>query len=464
MKLRFAGAAETVTGSRNLIHYRNKTYLVDAGLFQGPKDARHLNWYPDFDPQKIEAIILTHAHIDHSGLIPKLHKDGFRGKIYCTKATYDLCQIMLLDSAHLQEEDARYANKTGYSNHMPAYPLYTVEEAKASLESFFAVELNEWVNLENDLSFRFHRAGHILGSSFVEMNFKNGNDQDRSILFSGDLGNGRSRIIRPPENPVNADFLVIESTYGDRLQSRVDPRVPLAEVINKVAARGGVIIIPAFTIGRTQDVLHLLHILETEGDIPKLPVYVDSPMANSANKIFLKHREEHLIVLEEDKVVSPINPANFHAITDVNDSIALLKKEGPMIILTASGMLTGGRVMHHLKARLPNKRNAVIFVGFQAPHTKGRLLQDGLNSIRIHHEEIPVEAEIFTIDGLSAHADYQDTLEWLMKLKKKPTAIFLNHGEMEAARSLKEKIEKRFQFNCIIPEYMQEFNLDTMGL
>lgn len=461
MKIRFAGAAETVTGSRNLITYHNKTYLVDAGLFQGPKDARKLNWYPDFNPRKIDAIILTHAHIDHSGLIPKLYKEGFRGKIYCTECTFDLCKIMLLDSAHLQEEDAKYANTSGYSYHVPALPLYTVEDATNSLELFHPIKRGEWLQLEYDLSFRFHRAGHILGSSFIEMSYKEKNkESNKTILFSGDLGNGRSQIIKPPALPVAADYIVMESTYGDRLQPRSNPKNELAEVVNKVTSRGGVLVIPAFTVGRTQDLLHLFQVLEDEKKIPDLPIFVDSPMANQANKIFLKHPEEHLLVIDQhNKVVPPINPAQFRAITDVKDSITLTGLDGPMIIITASGMLTGGRVMHHLKSRLPNKRNGVLFVGFQALNTKGRLLQEGLNSLRIHHQEIPVEAEIFTLDGLSAHADYQDILDWLSQVKKPPTQIFLNHGEKEAAKSLKKKIEETFHYECTIPRHMDEFEL-----
>ncbi len=464
MKIRFAGAAETVTGSRNLVSYYNKTYLVDAGLFQGPKDARKLNWYPDFDPRKIEAIILTHAHIDHSGLIPKLYKDGFRGKIYCTECTFDLCKIMLLDSAHLQEEDAKYANTSGYSFHVPAFPLYTVEDATNSLELFHPLKRGEWFQLDYDLSFRFHRAGHILGASFIEMSYKEKkSDSNKTILFSGDLGNNRSQILRPPSPPVAADYIVLESTYGDRLQPRANPKNALADIVNKVTSRGGVLVIPAFTVGRTQDLLHLFHLLEDEKKISKVPIFVDSPMANQANRIFLQHPEEHLLVLDhKNHLVPPINTAQFRAITDVKDSITLTNMEGPMIIITASGMLTGGRVMHHLKTRLPNRRNGVLFVGFQALNTKGRLLQEGLNTLRIHHEEIPVEAEIFTLDGLSAHADYQDTLDWLALVKRPPSCIFLNHGEKEAARSLKEKIEEKYNFECIVPRYMDQFDLENL--
>jgi len=459
MKIRFAGAAETVTGSRNIIQYGNKYMVVDAGLFQGPKDSRKLNWYPNINSRRLDAIILTHAHIDHSGLIPKLFKDGFKGKIFCTQATYDLCKIMLLDSAHLQEEDAKFANETGYSSHVPALPLYTIEDAEKSLELFYPLARETWHEIFPGMNIRFTRSGHILGSSFVEINFQVG-EEITKLTFSGDLGNGRSKIIKPPTYINETDYLVLEATYGDRLQPRTDPKDELKEVINKVVAREGVLVIPAFTVGRTQDLLHLIHLLQDEGAIKKVPIYVDSPMANAANKIFLDHPEEHLLMVEGDRLVPPICLCDFIGVTELNQSKNLMKKEGPMIIITASGMLTGGRIMHHLKARLPDKKNAILFVGFQALNTKGRLLQEGIKTLRIHHEEIPVEAEILTIPGLSAHADYQDTIEWLSHLKKKPKMIFINHGEKAAAISLSEKIKERFSYPVYIPKYMEEIELD----
>lgn len=461
MKIRFAGAAETVTGSRNLINYRNKTFLVDAGLFQGPKESRLLNWNPDFTASKIDAIILTHAHIDHSGLIPKLYKDGFKGPIYCSRSTFDLCKIMLIDSAHLQEEDAKYANASGYSHHAPsALPLYTIEDARESLELFYVIENDTWKTIHDGLSIRLSRSGHILGSTFAEISFDE-NDVTTKITYSGDLGNGRSQIIRPPVYVEETDYLVIESTYGDRLQPRTDPKIALGEVINKIYNRQGILVIPAFTVGRTQDLLHLIQTLKNEKAIPSIPIYVDSPMANAANKIFLKHSEEHQLVIQNEKVIAPISLSDFTAVTDMEDSKRLTAKTDPMIIITASGMLTGGRVMHHLKSRLPDAKNAVLFVGFQALNTKGRLLQDGLKTIRIHHEEIPVKAEIITMEGLSAHADYQDTLDWLAHLKKAPKMIYINHGEKVAALSLKKKIEERFNYPCTIPRYMEEFKLNS---
>lgn len=461
MKLRFLGAAKTVTGSRTLISYGNKRVLVDAGLFQGPKDSRNLNWYPNINVQKLDMILITHAHIDHSGLLPKLWKDGYRGPILCTEATRDLLEIMLLDSAHLQEEDAEFANRTGYSNHVPALPLYTTEDAEETLKLIRTIPLNKWVEIFPELSVCYNRAGHILGSAFIEMSYKDEN-QLKTITFSGDLGNGRSRVIRPPSTLTETDYLVIESTYGDRTQPREGVEGYLKEVINKVHSRGGILVIPAFTVGRTQEILYYLQKLEKEKAIPEIPTFVDSPMANSANKIYLRHREEHQLEIEGDKIVPPLCTQCFYGITSAADSIALVNKDDPMIVITASGMLTGGRVMHHLKKRLPNPKNAVLFTGYQAEGTKGALLQQGIKTLRIHHEEIEVNAEIFTLEGLSAHADYQDILDWLKNLVRKPTTLFINHGSIKSATALKEKIEKEFGFKVVIPDYMEEFDLESL--
>lgn len=461
MKIRFLGAAKSVTGSRSLVSYGNKRILIDAGLFQGAKDSRALNWYPNINVQKIDLVLITHAHIDHSGLIPKLWKDGYRGTILCTEATKDLLEIMLLDSAHLQEEDAEFANRTGYSNHTPALPLYTTEDAEESLKLIKTIAINKWIEIFPELSIRFNRAGHILGSAFIEMSYKIGQEL-KTITFSGDLGNGRSRVIRPPSTLNETDFLVLESTYGDRLQPRTGVEDHLKDIVNKTYAQGGILVIPAFTVGRTQEILYYLQKLEKENLIPEIPTFVDSPMANSANKIYLKHREEHQLEIEGDKIVPPLCTQCFYGITSAADSIALVNKDDPMIVITASGMLTGGRVMHHLKKRLPNPKNAVLFTGYQAEGTKGALLQQGIKTLRIHHEEIEVNAEINTLEGLSAHADYDDILQWLKNLVRKPQVVFINHGTMKSAEALKEKIEKEFGFKVIIPDYMEEFNLEEL--
>ncbi len=458
MKIRFLGASKTVTGSRTLLSFGSKKILIDAGLFQGPKDSRELNWYPNINVHKLDMVLITHAHIDHSGLIPKLYKDGYKGPILCSEATKDLLQIMLMDSAHLQEEDAEFANRTGYSNHVPAYPLYTTEDAKASLDLIKAIPMKEWIEIFPQISIRLNRAGHILGSTFIEVRTTDGHNF-QTITFSGDLGNGRSHVIRPPTDLKETDYLVLESTYGDRLQPRSGIEEKIEEVVNRVYNRKGILVIPAFTVGRTQEILFYLQKLEKEKRIPEIPTFVDSPMANSANHIYLKHREEHQLVIENDKVVPPLCTQCFYGITKVEDSIALINKNDPMIVITASGMLTGGRVMHHLKKRLPEKKNAVLFIGFQAEATKGALLQSGIKTLRIHHEEINVEAEIVTIDGLSAHADYEDILNWLEDLNSPPKKIFINHGTLKSATALKKKIEERFHYEVYIPNYMEEIDL-----
>jgi metallo-beta-lactamase family protein len=443
MKLTFKGAIDAVTGSRTLVEYDRTSFLIDAGLYQGEKSKRLLNWEPQIPIEMLDFIFLTHAHIDHSGLLPKLAKDGFNKPIYCSHGTKDLAEILLLDSAGLQEEDAKYANETGYSHHKPALPLYNRDDAQKALNLFHAINQNEWFSPRPDLSFRLTRSGHIIGSSFIEILYRKSTGTSK-ITFSGDIGNGRSSILRPPLNILETDFLVLESTYGDRLQSRTDTKEELAAIINKIIQRGGVALIPAFAVGRAQEVLNTIAKLKKQNLIDaKIPVYLDSPMSSKATDIFLKHQEEHLGEMEF--------VGHFTSTPQGLDSRVLQENKSPMIIISASGMLTGGRIMHHLKLRLPDEKNGLIFVGYQAESTKGRLLQNGLKELRIHHESIPVNAEIFTIDSLSAHADYLDIFEWLKNFQKKPKKIFLNHGETASRASLGQKL-KELGYDVELPE------------
>jgi metallo-beta-lactamase family protein len=459
VKLKFLGAAHTVTGSRTLCQNGSERVLIDCGLFQGPKKVRDLNWLPFPDAHLLNSIILTHAHIDHSGFLPRVVKDGFKGSIYCSPATRDLCEILLTDAAHLQEEDALFANQSGYSYHQPAYPLFTTNDAKQALRQFYQVPRNQWNQLGgNTMSFRLLRSGHILGSSFVELNVRQ-SETSQTILFSGDLGSGRSRILKPPVTGLEADYLVLESTYGNRIQNRTPPEDELAVIINRVCGRGGVLVIPAFSVGRTQEVLFLIRELERQNKIARLPVYVDSPMANRATDIFLKHTDDHQLIFDGDHLDSPLCPSCFVAARTAQDSIILGMKEGPMIILSAAGMLTGGRVMHHLKRRLPDERNAVLFVGYQAEETKGRLLQSGIKEIRIHHQTVAVKAEILTLDGLSAHADAQDAIEWIKGFRRLPKKIFINHGDNGAPEALAARIHEMLGIETVIPEQGEEFQL-----
>lgn len=443
MKITFKGAINTVTGSRTLVEYDRSQFLVDAGLYQGEKSKRLLNWDPQINVNTLDFIILTHAHIDHSGLLPKLVKDGFSGPIYCSFGTNDLAEVLLLDAAHIQEEDATYANESGYSNHKPALPLYNQEDAKAAIKLLQPIEQNEWFSPRTNLSFRFTRSGHIIGSSFVEIMYKKSEGFSK-VTFSGDIGNGRSNILKPPLTILESDFLVLESTYGDRLQSRLNSADELAPIINKITDRGGVALIPAFAVGRAQEVLQTLAVLRLEKKInSKIPIYLDSPMATKATEIFLKHQQEHLGKIQFMGI--------FNATSSAIESQAIQESNQPMIIISASGMLSGGRIMHHLKTRLPDPKNGLIFVGYQAETTKGRLLQNGIKELRIHHQKIPVNAEVFTVESLSAHADYLDIFDWLKHFQKYPQKIFLNHGETISRQSLAVKLSE-LGYSVELPE------------
>ncbi|MEK6625980.1 MAG: MBL fold metallo-hydrolase [Bdellovibrionota bacterium] len=460
MKMKFMGAVRTVTGSKTLCQFGRVKFLVDAGLFQGSKKNRLLNWELDFNPKTLDFVILTHAHIDHIGLLPKLYREGIRCPVYCTKGTLELSEILLKDSAHIQEEDAEFANKTGHSIHKPALPLYSVKDAENILTLFKILPRDEWIDLGKDLKVRFLRSGHIIGSSFIQL-LCSENNTSQIVTFSGDLGNGRSLILKPPVEISETDYLILESTYGDRVQVRISPEETLGRYLRIILNRNGVVIIPAFSVGRTQEVLFLINELMVAKKIREVPVYLDSPMSSSANRIFLENKEDHVLKIENNKLISSISPSSYHEVESVEESKKISKENGPMIIVTSSGMISGGRVLHHLKLRLPHKENGVIFVGYQAEETKGRLLVDGIDKIRIHHQEVPVHADIFSVDGLTAHADYIDILAWLGHLKKAPKLIILNHGEDRALKHLKLLIEGEFNYRVGIAEPGLEF--DTLS-
>jgi metallo-beta-lactamase family protein len=460
INLQFLGAAQTVTGSRTLIEYFHHKYLVDCGLYQGPKEIRNLNREPIPYAKDIESLILTHAHIDHSGLIPKLVCDGFHGNIICTRSTAELCKIMLPDAGYLQEEDARFANKTGHSIHKPALPLYTQEDAVQSLKYFSARGSKEWLELNKSTHVRFLRAGHILGSSIVQFNF-NHDSGPSLVTFSGDLGNGRSYILKDPETITETDYLILESTYGDRRQPKTDPMDIFAEIINKVFNRGGTLVIPAFAVGRTQEILYIIHKLESENKIPTIPVYLDSPMAEKATDIYSFSNGELKL---EDSPGETFNfrTHNFKMIKSSDDSMLLCMSTEPKIVISAAGMLTGGRVLHHLKHHLPKAEDGVLFVGYQAQGTKGALLKNGISKLRIHHQEVDVDAEIFSLDSLSAHADTDDLIKWVKSFTRPPKQIFLNHGEILVQQALKYRlIHEAGVNNIVIPNHGESFKLTT---
>ena len=353
--LQFLGAAGTVTGSRILLNYEGYRVLIDCGLFQGPKNIRVKNWEEFVEADKIDSIILTHAHIDHSGYLPKIVKEGFSGAVFASEGTVDLCRILLIDSAYLQEEDAKYLNRKKATHFQPAKPLYTTADAEKALTQLKPVKKDQWQELTKGLSFRLLRSGHILGSTFVQLSMATGNGQ-KIMTFSGDLGHDRQNVIKGPVTISESDILVLEGTYGDRLQPHSDALNELKTIINRTAERGGVVVIPAFAVGRTQELLFLIAKLEREKQIPPLPVYVDSPMANNATDIYLKYRDELRLSLHGDRFEYPINPAQFEAVRSVDESMLVTMRDGPFIVISAAGMLTGGRVLHHLRKRLPDER------------------------------------------------------------------------------------------------------------
>ena len=458
MKIKFEGAAQTVTGSQTVVSHNNYSTLIDCGLYQAPKPLRLLNWEMPSYINDIQSIILTHAHIDHSGLLPRWAYWGWKGPVYCTTSTADLLSIMLPDAARLQEEDARYANKRKHSRHNPALPLYTEKDAEAALKLLQPLPFEKWHEVSPSMSFRFLRAGHILGSAIVQISYTSSN-HSKILTFSGDLGGGHSDLLKEPRNILESNELVLESTYGDRKVNAEGRDDRLAEIINKVIDRAGALVVPAFALGRTQDLLFSIYQLNQNKKIPDVLVYLDSPMANSVTKVYMKHLDELRFDPSNNHIGESLSTHNFHGVESYEGSVSLQASQEPKIIISASGMLQGGRVLHHLKQRLPDPKNGVLFVGFQGKETKGRLLQDGIQTIRIHHEEIAVKAEIFTLEGYSAHGDADDLINWLKSFQKKPGRIFLNHGEFEAQKVFAERIRNEFKVNVEIPELHQEYDL-----
>lgn len=452
MQLSFLGAAGTVTGSKYLLYDGRKKFLIDCGLFQGLKELRLRNWdaFPVV-PNQIEALILTHAHLDHSGYIPLLIKKGFKGTIYATRATRDLCKILLPDSGRIQEDDAKHANYKGFSKHKPALPLYTAKEAEESLKYFRAVDFDKEITLSDSLSFHFTHAGHILGSAFVTLKNK-----DTTLVFSGDLGRMQDPILKPPEKIEEADFLVLESTYGDRLHPKIDILDTLAEIINNTVSKNGTVVIPAFAVGRAQSVLYYLRTLKNEKRIPDyIPIYLDSPMAQDATDLLCQYDSEHNLPHNSCERVTSV--AKY--VQNAEESKKLNTSPVPSIILSASGMAEGGRVLYHIKHYAPHPESTILFVGFQAAGTRGDRILKGEREVKIHGQMIPVRARIENLDVLSSHADYEEILQWLKNFKKAPKKVFLTHGEPEASLSLKRKIEEAFGWNVMIPDYLQTVDL-----
>ena len=460
--LQFLGAAGTVTGSKFVLDVGGSRALIYCGLFQGLKELRLRNWDSlPVNPSSITWVLLTHAHIDHTGYLPRLVRDGFKGPVYATSATADLLKILLPDSARLQEEDAEYANRKGFSKHSPALPLYTEQDANAALKLVQKVAYQEDVRLNKSLAARFIPAGHILGSSFIEVQVTEHDRDPVKVVFSGDLGRYDEPILNDPAPETDADYLLIESTYGDRLHDHTNPKDHLAEIINATVVRGGKIIIPAFAVGRTQSLVYFLRELEDEGRIPVLPVAVDSPMGAEATRLYTKHREDHDFDMTRLKNLNrnPLATRNFSLVQGRNGSKALKDQQGPAIIISASGMATGGRVVHHLAQWLPDRASSVIFVGYQGVGTRGRRLQDGEKQIKIHGELVPVNAHIESIGSLSAHADCGEIMRWLGGFKRPPRKTFVVHGEVGSATALRDRIVRELGWDVVIPTYKEVVEL-----
>jgi len=465
MQLTFLGATQTVTGSKFLLEAGKRRILIDCGIFQGYKELRLRNWdAPPIDPASVDAVILTHAHIDHTGYLPRFVKQGFRGSVYATHATVDLAGILLPDSGHLQEEEARFRNKHKLSKHVPALPLYTMEDAEDSLRLMKSVPYRRPQELSAGLTFELFPAGHILGSAFVLLRETTASTK-KSVLFTGDIGRYDQPIIHNPSPIPEADYLVLESTYGNRLhEDRNGPggKERLRKIIVETAERGGTVLIPSFAVGRAQEILYYLRELEQEDAIPVLPVYVDSPMAVSAFEIFEKHSEEHDVEMArlQWNGHNPLSTRNVQFVRLAADSKKINEHRFPSIIISANGMATGGRILHHLIQRLPDSRNSVVFVGFQAAGTRGRTLSEGAREVRIFGIDYPVRASIHTISSFSAHGDYQEIIRWLDGFRTPPRRTFLVHGEPKAIAGLQEHIESKFNtWRVHAPEYLEKVEL-----
>lgn len=462
--LTFLGATGTVTGSKYLLEHRGFRLLIDCGLFQGLKELRLRNWQPlPVAPASIDAVALTHAHLDHSGYTPLLVRNGFRGQVLATPATTALCGILLPDSGHLQEEDARFANKHGFSRHRPALPLYTEAEARRSLERFRQVAFDQTIDLAEGLSLRMIPAGHILGAAYIEVRLRDpGAASERIVTFTGDLGRNSDPLLPRPSPLPPCDHALIESTYGDRDHPPDDAKRFIATLLRETAERGGTVVIPAFAVGRTQSLLYLIQELTRAGEVPEdLPVFLDSPMAIEATRILLAHKEA-LGAEMRDQVSNgddPLGLRRVQLVASVEESKALNAMSYPAVIISASGMATGGRVLHHLAFRLPDRRNCVLLVGFQAAGTRGRSLRDGADEIKIHGRMVRVRARVETLDAMSAHADRGEILKWIGAAASPPRQIHLVHGEDAPRTALAEQLRTARGLKVHLPDYLERVDV-----
>ena len=466
MKLTFHGAARTVTGSRHLLEAGGQRVLVDCGMFQGLKKLRLLNWEkPGFEPGFLDHIVLTHAHIDHTGYTPRVMQYGFQGDIHCTPATAELLEVMLMDAAHIQEEDAAWANKKGFSKHKPAEPLYTTMDAMQALKLLKPSKYNRWVNLSSRLRFRLVNSGHILGASFAEFRVRQKmrdsvHPDEVTVVFSGDLGRYGVPLHSDPEPLPDCDVLIVESTYGDRQHTKTPVLDQIREDFKQTIHKRGVVLVPSFAVGRTQLVTLILRDLMIGGDLEEVPIHIDSPMAIDATAIYSRHLYD--CNLDQEITLDGRNrlfPFKVHLHRTVHESKQLNHLQGPRVIVAASGMMTGGRILHHLIRRLPDHHNLVLLSGYQGMGTRGRSLQDGAATLRIHGQNVDVEARVSTIEGLSSHADADEIMRWIGTAERKPAKVFVVHGEEKSAKALAGRISKEFGSQTTIPNLKDSFEI-----
>jgi len=451
MKIKFIGGAGTVTGSKTLIESNGIRILIDCGQFQGVKALRELNWEPlSVLPSTIDYVLLTHGHLDHCGWLPRLVNQGFTGKIYCTRPTKEIAKLILLDSAKIQEEEANKANKGHYSKHKIAEPLYTVLQAERVLPHFRVIKPNEQIILDPEISAVFSNAGHIIGACSIELNLEN-----KTLVFSGDIGRDNDVLMFPPTKPKKADYLFLESTYGNRLHPDTDVKAELEMYINNTVQKGGTTIIPSFAVERAQTIMYLLWQLKEEGRIPNIDYIIDTPMGINALEIFANNR--NWLKLPEQDYLEMCKM--FSMISDYHETIEAIYNKSPKVVIAASGMITGGRVLNYLERYVGLPETTVIIVGYQAEGTRGRKLLEGAKEIKIYGKMYPVFANILEIQALSAHGDQKDLLNWLSILENRPTKVFLVHGENEPADELRIKIAEKYGFDCIVPLMGQEFDL-----
>lgn len=452
MKLTFLGGAGTVTGSKILLEVNYKKIMIDCGLFQGLKELRIKNWEKlPIDNSEIDFILLTHAHLDHSGYLPVIIKEGFNGTIYCTKPTKDLTKIILLDSGKIQEEDAKRANEHSYTKHTPAKPLYTVDDAKKTINHIEAIEIEKWQIIDENIKFKFVSSGHILGSAFVVLVVNS-----KTFVFSGDIGRKEPILLPQYKYIEKADYLVVESTYGNRIHETISIENELLDYIELTLLKKGILVIPSFSVERAQEIIYLLSKLKSKKLLPKIPIYLDSPMGVNATEIYFKHKESHLLTDEDiNNMLSTV-----HLVSEINESKEIVNDPNPKIVIAGSGMITGGRVLHYLDKLISDKKNSVLIVGFQADGTRGRALLAGDKEIKFFGEYHQIRADVFKINSFSGHADQSELIDWLSHFKNPPILTFINHGEPHQSQALKTKIKTTLKWNCTVAKLNNEYYLD----